>query len=302
MSNMQADTTRARDRASEATDTSAINLRPESTRILAHTEPQIDSGSRNSMIAIPNEIYPSVTSYESVKAILCNLPRNCSEVTRAENLALIGRLGRRHNVIAVLRHILDHQPLLREIAGCSYRHTNHFDKIVLLDSGSQLGYRLTMHLWIPPYSEQEANDEQIHDHRFSFWSAILVGKIVFQDYARDASGVVFNEYQYIPEKLNVSTVGNFYIDVGESPLLETGRSGGMAGEFYYLPYSRIHRVVLPSADMSCTLVLRGPRQKNYASVFSNSRKYNPSANVMFSPRALAGKLSMVLDEIEGTNH
>ena len=109
---------------------------------------------------------------------------------------------------------------------------------------------------------------------------------------------MFREFQYIPERLGVSTVGNYYIDVGESPLLEMERSGGNVGEFYHLTYNRIHRVVLPRSDMSCTLVLRGPRQKNYASVFSKSQKYDPTGNTMFSPASVAEKLSMVAEEIK----
>jgi hypothetical protein len=193
---------------------------------------------------------------------------------------------------------METEPLLNEIAARSYHHTNHFDKIVLVDTGNQLGYRLTLHLWAPPYSDREVNDEQIHDHRFSFWSSILVGDIMFQNYVRDASGVMFGEYQYIPERLGTSTVGNFYLDVGQSPLLEKERSGGKAGEFYHLTYNTIHRVVLPRSEMSCTLVLRGPRQKNYASVFSNSQKYDPTGNSMFTPASVAQKIADVLSGME----
>jgi hypothetical protein len=237
-------------------------------------------------------------SYEQVKNCLFHLPKDSSDVTRSENLSLIRRLGQYHTITQLLRHVLDNEPLLNEIAKRSYHHTNHFDKIVLVDTGDQLGYRLTLHLWNPPYSEQEVNDEQIHDHRFSFWSSILIGRIVFQNYVRDASGVMFGEYQYIPERLGLATMGNYYIDVGKSPLLETERSGGEAGEFYNLTYNRIHRVVLPRVEMSCTLVLRGPRQKNYASVFSNSQKYDPTGNSMFAPEALSEKLLKLLSEIE----
>jgi hypothetical protein len=260
-------------------------------------EPRGDSGSPKATAAAPDIPHASPRSYEWVRNHLYTLARDCSPSTKAENLSLIGMLGRPDNITAVLRRVMDDKALLSEIANRSYHHTNHFDKIVLVDTGNQLGYRLTMHLWNPPYTEFEVNDEQIHDHRFSFWSNILVGKIVFQNYVRDASGVMFREYQYIPERLGVSTVGNYYIDVGESPLLEAEPSGWNAGEFYHLSYNQIHRVVLPRAEMSCTLVLRGPRQKNYASVFSNSQKYDPTGNTMFTPKSLADKLAVLVDGI-----
>ncbi len=69
------------------------------------------------------------------------------------------------------------------------------------------------------------------------------------------------------------------------------------GHPYSLDFAQIHRVLLPRTSPTCTLVLRGPRQKNYASVFSNSQKYDPSANEMFSPDQLAEKLRIILGHI-----
>lgn len=237
-------------------------------------------------------------AYDRAKELLTCLPVNYSPATLSHNLDVIRRIAEVDSVSALLSEILESRGLLSEIAGRSYRHTNHFDKIVLIDTGARFGYRLTLHLWIPPYTEAEIVDEQIHDHRFSFWSKILVGTMVFQDFVRDASGLPFNEFQYIPEKLGCTTVGNFYIDVGESPLLESGRSGGCAGHAYHLPYSQIHRVVLPMESMTCTLVLRGPRQKNYASVFSTSGKRTPSGNTMFTSSDLASRLVLLLGKMK----
>lgn len=230
--------------------------------------------------------------------MLTNLPRDWSGKTRTHNLSVIERLGKQGSIFQLFECILNDQSLIEEIAKRSYRHTNHFDKIVLIDSGDRLGYRLTLHLWTPPYSSNEANDEQIHDHRFSFWSHILTGRMISQNFVRDATGTFFAEYQYIPEKLGTSTVGNFYIDVGKSPLLESEKLEYRAGEFYSFPYNQIHRVVLPLTEMTCTIVLRGPRQKNYASVFSNSKMYDPSRNIMFSSKKLKDKLSAIMNTME----
>lgn len=236
------------------------------------------------------------TSLRHVADTLAGLPLDRSEQTIAANLRLIGQLGEPASLSTLLREILADEEALGSIAARSYEHTNHFDKIVLMDSGSHLGYRLTLHLWNPPYSDAEAEDEQIHDHRFSFWSHIVLGTLTSQNFVRDATGVPFGEHQYIPEKLNdVATVGNYYVHVGSSPLLETDRPAIPQGQSYSLDYAQIHRVLLPRSQPTCTLVLRGPRQKNYASVFSNTQKYDPSANEMFSPDELAGKLRLILD-------
>lgn len=232
---------------------------------------------------------------------LSRLRVDLSDATRIENLSLIRDLGFQDVMPRLINQILGDPALLGTIAARSYHHTNHFDKIVLVDGGKSSSYRLTLHMWNPPYTEAEVVDEQIHDHRFSFWSNVLVGCLASQNFARDATGQLFEEYQYIPEKRSLSTVGNFYIPVGEAPLLETAPSLAAASTSYHLPFYRIHRVVLPQSDITCTLVLRGPRQKNYASVFSMSRKYDPSANEMFTPDVLSHKLTTLLNEIEGGN-
>ncbi|MEU6670235.1 hypothetical protein [Streptomyces sp. NPDC046727] len=237
-------------------------------------------------------------SLRQITDVLDRLPIDRSGPTVAANLGLIHQLGQPGTMTGLLQEILGDEKALATIAARSYAHTNHFDKIVLVDSGTPLGYRLTLHLWNPPYSDAEAEDEQIHDHRFSFVSHVVVGTLTSQNFVRDPTGVQFGEYQYIPEKLNdVATVGNYYVNVGTSPLLEADRPSVPQGHSYSLDFAQIHRVLLPRTSPTCTLVLRGPRQKNYASVFSNSQKYDPSANAMFAPAELAGKLRIILDHI-----
>src|SRR5262249_29822005 len=153
------------------------------------------------------------------------------------------------------------------------RHVNHFDKIVLVDSADEHGYRLTLHLWNPPYSEQEINDELIHDHRFSFWSNILTGTLVAEDFARTSDGSAgrrLRQRQYAPEKGALSTMSNFYTFVGEAQLAKQRVTKKPAGQAYHLNYERTHRVVLPREEMTCTLVLRGPRMRNHSNVFNTS--------------------------------
>ncbi|MDA2803645.1 hypothetical protein [Nocardiopsis suaedae] len=238
--------------------------------------------------------------YEQALRSIAALPLQDSAPVRLANLDLVRHLAAPGPVLRLLREVLDTPPLLARIAGRSYHHTNHFDKIVLADSGARRCYRLTLHLWRPPYSTEEALDEQIHDHRFSFWSSVLTGRLDSQNFVRDASGDDYGEYQYIPEKRGEATVGNFYRSMGRTPLRETAPSCEEAGGSYRLGYHRIHRVVLPRDEMTCTLVLRGPRQKNFASVFSNTATYDPTANDMFPPHVLAEKLEALCAEITRT--
>lgn len=116
--------------------------------------------------------------------LLNGLPHEVDERQSEYNLNLVRRLGEAPCISGLIGGILQDDVLMDEIAGRSYRHVNHFDKIVLVDTGAQLGYRLTLHAWCPPYTEKELKDELIHDHRFSFWSTILTGRLVSQNFAR----------------------------------------------------------------------------------------------------------------------
>jgi hypothetical protein len=240
---------------------------------------------------------PTASALAPLQRLLDDLPRAHDAPTIADNLRLIARLGRRERMHGLLDALLADAPALARVGGRSYRHTNHFDKIVLVDSGDPDGYRLTLHLWDPPYSAAEAADEQIHDHRFNFWSSVLAGELRCQNYARAERGAPIGEYRYVPEKRDVATVGNFYRHVGDALLVEQPPSVQPAGSSYHLCHEQIHRVVLPRTALTCTLVLRGPRQRAYASVFSTTTRYEPSANVMFSPAELAARLRRLREAI-----
>lgn len=216
------------------------------------------------------------------------------------NLDLVRRLGASFCKTDLLAHYLSDSALLDEIAARSYRHVNHFDKIVLVDSGERLGYRLTLHLWCPPYTEKELRDELIHDHRFSFWSTILTGRLVSENFSPAADGMAaaaepvttYRRYRYSPEKKGVTTHTNFYEFTGEAPLGMVGESVELQGSAYHLEYRRIHRVILPRESMTCTLVLRGPRERAFSNVYNTAYPSmdTQSGNSMFSRHELAAKL------------
>jgi hypothetical protein len=235
---------------------------------------------------------------QDLKRLLEGLPREYTEEVVRYNLRLVENLGRTDRIVPLLQSLLADEPLLAKLAGSSYRHTNHFDKIVLVDSDDLFGYRLTLHLWDPPYSEADATDEQIHDHRFSFWSHVLAGTLTSQNYVRSGAGNAYNEYRYIPQKQFVSTVGNFYQHIGNAKLDEIAPSRLGAGASYHLFYQRIHRIVLPRRTTTCTLVLRGCRERNHASVFSNSRQYQPLHHTMFSTDELTSRISRMAAVIQ----
>jgi len=235
-------------------------------------------------------------SLDGLRRDIGGLPPASSDTTIASNLALIGRLGRPASVVALLEQLLEEDDALAQIAARSYRHVNHFDKIVLVDSERKSDYRLTLHLWQPPYTEEELNEELIHDHRFSFWSTVLAGTLRSESFQGSDTGRIYRQYEYVPER---RTKTNLYTFVGEASLRSNGTAEEHAGGSYYLPYETIHRVELPRQDITCTLVLRGPRERDNSNIFNTSYPQTDTrvTNRPFSPRQLAAKLASLAEAV-----
>jgi hypothetical protein len=237
-------------------------------------------------------------SLDELEQAIGRLPTDLGAVDR--KLMLIQGLARPEVMLSILNQVIEDDDALARVAGRSYRHVNHFDKIVLVDADAIRGHRLTLHLWRPPYSEAELNDELIHDHRFSFWSAILTGNLVSQAFGiADEAGLEFRSYRYIPERRASSTRVNFYEFCGYARLKRTEISTMSVGESYYLPRESIHRVLLPQDSMTCTLVLRGPRERPYSNIYNTTYPVTDteSPTQPFEPDELAQKLSALSEEI-----
>jgi hypothetical protein len=231
----------------------------------------------------------SRSNLEFVEQTLQRMPTDGSAQTCDDNLTLVASLGQPASALRMIETLVTDPTALGTVAGRSYRHVNHFDKIVLVDSPDPGAYRLTLHIWNPPYGEAELRNELIHDHRFSFWSCVLTGNLVSENYELSEAGTRFREYQYCPED---RTSTSFYHFAGERMLAPTSLSRKKAGESYHLGYDRIHRVVLPQEHLLCTLVLRGPRRREFSSVFNTvyPREDAVVEHSMFSETEVSSRL------------
>jgi hypothetical protein len=240
-------------------------------------------------------------SIDDLEQIIAALPRESSDRIIASNLELMIWLGQPENSVPLMEGILANQHRLQAIANRSYRHVNHFDKIVLVGNDDPQAYRVTLHLWVPPYAAHARTQELIHGHRFHFWSEILCGGVRSENYMRAGhGGSVFREYRYIPE-LRGQAFSDFYEYVGEANLATSGSYHKIAGQGYYLDAANIHRVTLPD-KLSCTLVLRGPRLQSYSHIFNTEYPSGDTQlpNEMFSAGHLASRLDRLVGEIRAT--
>ena len=65
------------------------------------------------------------------------------------------------------------------------------------------------------------------------------------------------------------------------------------GKSYFLSYETTHKVALPLSDMTCTLVLRGPRARGYSNVYNTTYPATDTtvSNVMFKGIEVLNRLT-----------
>jgi hypothetical protein len=238
-----------------------------------------------------------------MKTLLRDLRPVSDQEKILEYKAIVERLGRLEKVIPLINGILNNRTALAEVAARSYPHVNKFDKIVLVGNNDPGYYRLTLHLWRPPYSGDALKQELIHDHRFNFWSTVLTGILSSEVFRRthsmpDANSNVrvYRQYQYIPEAARATEFRDFYKYQGNVNLQTVGIQHRRSGETYYLNAPTIHRIILPQDSITCSLVLRGPRLRGYSCVFNTTYPSQDTfrQNQMFSTSELAFRLSQLL--------
>jgi hypothetical protein len=235
-----------------------------------------------------------------LKRLLESLPPQEHEHQIDGNRALVQWLSEPEQALALLRQVLADAALLGEVAARSYRHVNLFDKIVLVGNNKPQGYRLTLHLWTPPYTQEENGAELIHEHRFNFWSAILLGTMSSENYEKANCGRPYRRYRYTPEAARSLAFCDFYEFCGNTTLNVIAPGKKTAGESYYLAAPRIHRIVLPQDTTTCSMVLRGPRQREYSYVYNSTYPANDTriTNKMFSENELAIRLAGIITNLE----
>lgn len=239
--------------------------------------------------------------YDAVSKRLARLSRDTGdESVVAGNLACLREFVADDVPTRVIQEVLDSPELLRIVSRRSYQHVNHFDKIVLVDPGDPMGYRLTLHYWPGGYDSKVMQQELIHNHRFSFWSHIYRGTLRMENFAEgdlsEEGGHLLRRYIYRP-----TTVGNIHsceFDC-EARLQKQSVSEYAQGECYYLHYKSTHRVVLPEgSDRICTMVIRGPRERDYTNTYNTfypERGMESSVPTMQTDM-LERKLNEILEE------
>lgn len=154
---------------------------------------------------------------------------------------------------------------LKNVAKSSYNHLLGFDKIVIKEN-PETGDKLRLHVWWP---EAPDGDDNIHPHRWSFNSVILIGEIENQKYEEHPEGKLYHSYLYTPpyEKESYKLVS-----LGTKKAILTEKKSFKAGDSYGQHYSVRHRSKRISL-FSATLFSQGPPMVDFTEILAESPIY-----------------------------
>lgn len=175
---------------------------------------------------------------------------------------------------------------LESIAAMSYAHDNGFEKLVL-DCGT--GWKLRFHYW--PEKESNLDDANIHNHRWDFASAVVLGELHAYYYEiTNCEGGDFSAYKYsspeTADRYDFDYLGTVRPTLEHEETLPTGYS-------YGLGYMRSHRVSVVTAP-AATLVLQGPVRSNSTRVVRSADADMVATGVTRMPPEKAWKLLKIL--------
>lgn len=176
-----------------------------------------------------------------------------------EPLSALTTLRATSPLAALLKQIRRDRSSLAELASCSYRHRNGFDKIVLASAGNG-GMKLVLHVW--PLSDLPCQDH-IHDHRWDFASVVLAGTLKLDMYQRDQVGEAYTlmRYRSLPGPGNCALEldGTMVVSAHASVTMTTGSSYSWSADV-------LHRAYGLPGQLTATLIVQGPARRSDTSV------------------------------------
>lgn len=149
----------------------------------------------------------------------------------------------------LINHIINNESELLKIAKQSYKHSNGFDKILLIDKRPK--YALRLHLWNP----KNKCDGHIHNHEWDLSGIVIKGSYKWElyEFEDDISNKGFYCYECMynsnykehiltnQKRVNVKKI--FDINISEN-------------SFYNLKSSTIHKITMTD-KFSASLILHG---------------------------------------------
>lgn len=187
-------------------------------------------------------------------------------------------------VYALIQQILRDPKLLAEVSARSYQHGNGFLKVVLIDRG----YKLRLHIW----QAGQPCEENIHDHRWSFASTILMGELhseIWRDVPADqAADLITPEYVY---HAATASSAAYKQDIGMARLTRAAHVAHRAGQAYVMPELRLHRILNAGTATVATMMCTAPTGQGTTRLIPISTGIDPNVQ---PPRTSPAQLKVAL--------
>jgi hypothetical protein len=178
---------------------------------------------------------------------------------------VIAELGSPDRLLELTAELASGEGDPEDYARLSYRHVLGFDKLLLIDGGSQ--HMLRAHLWHPDRGTIGKDD--IHNHRSALASYVVRGSLTMELYAplRDSDGgIEADRYQ---ESLSDEAADWLLEPTGPARLHLTHVAEYTAGSTYALPANTLHRAWCDTAEPTVTLFLEtGSGRRRHTDVFT----------------------------------
>jgi hypothetical protein len=152
----------------------------------------------------------------------------------------------------------------------SVTHPLGFDKYMLLASAR---YQLRLHIWWP---ELRRGREDIHNHRFSFVSGMVTGKLQVSTYEIGKKGAMMQRFK---EVRNPASGDYRYEPDQEVCIRQTNMLTLEANSGYYMDSAVLHRVDVPAGMLAATLFLRIGDDRKSTSVVVDCSSSAPVSGV-----------------------
>jgi hypothetical protein len=167
------------------------------------------------------------------------------------------------NLEAIHRDLKEDASALVSASSLSYLHDNTFLKLVIVDSICHR-FRFRLHWW---KRNSPVISQNIHNHRFHFYSNVLLGGVRNTVWTKSRGGSPYTHYKYQPR---LGTENYVLSEVGTSLLSIDSTTHQSAGSLYNLNAEVLHTSDPSHGEDVITLFVEDRiALREFADVFSN---------------------------------
>jgi hypothetical protein len=188
----------------------------------------------------------------------------------------LAEVSRPESIRLIIDAICADDELAEQCFRSALTHPLGFDKVVLLAAEA---YDLRLHIWWP---NKRRGREDIHNHRFSLFSGIIMGELQISAYEVCPHGIGMLCYE---EVLNESDGEYHYMPQRRVCVEQTSTISLSRGSAYYLSPKVLHRVTADGGSVAATIFIRAIESRRTSLVIRGTTEPAPSPGT----RAMLGR-------------